>query len=453
MNRFALALASLLGLCSSTVLAWGNHSFAAYRAFERMPEVATAAPVPVESLEVFLKAEEKAIEALLKDQEAWASANLEYYPARPAGLAFSANPARTDDARRLAFLMALRVAPDSKLALYVQPDPQLQAGTAVDATRALPHSSVNTLPQPPNSTHRFVKINPGETVTPLQVIASASDEPDYGLDINLWGDSPSDWGKVYGFGPLSFGNPAVNFATQSPFHMGFFHESRVIYLAAPFLKKTFPLWRVHQYTGLAALAWRTGHPYWGWRFAGLALHYVQDLTQPYHASVSPGDGTLKLIGTNLLAMAGMPRKKNELVVLLSNRHLALEKYQTQLLRRAALAQQDTAIEQALRNPQRDASYPAWSERYTRDVVARESHDYGVELSDTLMATMPPLFVSDPAFDFGVKEAQIDVLTELGKQDATQRAQLDAAIAKLLGHFGSHSRNVLRGVLQAGGVKP
>ena len=53
----------------------------------------------------------------------------------------------------------------------------------------------------------------------------------------------------------------------------------------------------------------------------------------------------------------------------------------------------------------------------------------------------------------MKEAQIDVLTELGKQDATQRAQLDAAIAKLLGHFGSHSRNVLRGVLQAGGVKP
>lgn len=449
MNRFALALASLLSLCCSAVLAWGNHSFAAYRAFERMPEVANAAPVPVESLEAFLKAEETGIEALLKEQEQWASANLDYYPPRPVGLAFSANPARPDDARRLAFLMALRVAPNSRLALYIQPDPR----TPFDTTRALPYSAVNTLPEPPNATHRFTKVTIGESVSPVQVIASASDEPDYGLDINLWGDSPSDWGKVYGFGPLSFGNPAVNFATQSPFHMGFFHEDRIIYLAAPFLKKTFPLWRVHQYTGLAALAWRTGHPYWGWRFAGLALHYVQDLTQPYHASVAPGDGTFKLIGTNLLAMAGMPRKKNELVVLLSNRHLALEKYQTQLLRRAALAQQDTAIEQALRNHQRDANYPAWNDRYTRDVVAREAHDYGVELSDTLMATMPALFVSDPAFDFGVKEAQLDVYAELGKQDATKRAQLDAAIAELLGHFGSHSRNVLRGVLQAGGVKP
>ena len=449
MNRYALALAGLLSLCSSVVLAWGNHSFASYRAYERMPEVTNAVPVPAESLEAFLKAEEGAIEALLKEQEQWAGANLDHYPPRPAELAFVANPSRSDDARRLAFLMALRVAPNSKLALYVQPDPR----TPFDAARALPFSAVNTLPEPRDTTRRFAKVAVGELVPPLQVIASASDEPDYGLDINLWGDSPSDWGKVYGFGPLSFGNPAVNFATQAPFHMGFFHESRVIYLAAPFLKKTFPLWRVHQYTGLAALAWRTGHPYWGWRFAGLAMHYVQDLTQPYHASVAPGDGTLKLIGTNLLAMAGMPRQKNELVVLLSNRHLALEKYQTQLLRQAASAQQDTAIEQALRNPQRDASYPAWGDRYTRDVVAREAHSYGVTLSDTLMATMPPLFVSDPAFDFGVKEADIDILAELGKQDATKRAQLDAAIAELLGHFGAHSRNVLRGVLQAGGVRP
>ena len=80
---------------------------------------------------------------------------------------------------------------------------------------------------------------------PLAVVATAADEPDYGLDINLWEDSPSDWGKVYGFGNLPFGNPALNYSTQAPFHMGFFHEAKVIYLAAPFIKKTFPLLRVH----------------------------------------------------------------------------------------------------------------------------------------------------------------------------------------------------------------
>lgn len=226
-----------------------------------------------------------------------------------------------------------------------------------------------------------------------------------------------------------------------------------MYVAAPFLKKTFPLWRVHQYGGLAALAWRTGHNYWGWRFAGLALRYVQDLTQPYHASVAPGGAIAKLLGINLLAMVGLPRMKNELVVLLSNRHLALEKYQTQLLLSAAQTHRDTAIELALRNPERDTRYPAWSEHYARDVVAREAYGYGTELAETLVATMPARFVSDPGFDFGVREAQIDIVDELSKQDATKRAQLDATIAKLLGHFGSHSRNVLRGLLRADGVKP
>lgn len=449
MNRFALALTSLLALASNSVHAWGNHSFAAYRAFEHMPEVTSAAPLKVETLDAFLQAEEKAIENLLREQEAWAATQLAFYPTRPAALAFVADPNRTAEARRQAFLMALRVAPNGKFALYMQPDPQ----TPPDAARALPYAAVNTLPEQPHTTHRFASLRAGDSVSALQVIASASDEPDYGMDINLWSDSPSSWGPLYQFGPLSFGNPTIYFATQSPFHMGFFHEDRIMYLAAPFLKKTFPLWRVHQYAGLAALAWRTGQSYWGWRFAGLALHYVQDLTQPYHASVVPGGATTKLLGINLLAMVGLPRMKDELVVLLSNRHLPLEKYQTQLLLGAAQGKRDTAIELALRNSERDAGYPAWSEHYARDVVARESYGYGTELADTLVATMPARFVSDPAFDFGVHEAQIDIVDDLGKQDATKRAQLDAAIAKLLGHFGSHSRNALRGLLQAGGVKP
>ena len=60
-----------------------------------------------------------------------------------------------------------------------------------------------------------------------------------------------------------------------PFSHGFFHKDRVICLAAPLIKGIFPLPRSHQYS-------------------------------------------------SLLAMAGMPRMKNELIVLLSNRHLALE---------------------------------------------------------------------------------------------------------------------------------
>ena len=449
MKRLTLTLVALLGLAANNALAWSNHSYAAYRVFEKMPEVVNATPVAVEPLEAFLKAQEKSIETLLASQETWAQTHLEVYPPRPATLSFKADPTRTDDARRLAFLMALRVAPNSKFALYVQPDPW---SAAPDPSKLLAHSAVNTLPEPANPTRRFVALKAGDQVLPLAVLASAADEPDYGLDINLWGDSPSDWGKIYGFGALPFGNPTLNFSTQAPFHMGFYHEERIIYLAAAFIKKTFPLLRAHQFSGLAALAFRTGHPYWGWRFTGLALHYVQDLTQPYHASLSPGNSALKLVGINLLAMAGFPRLKNEMIVLLSNRHLALENYQHQLLYKAALVQQETAIEKALRGGAADASYPPWSDRYVLDVVTSQSHAYGVKLTGLLIDAMPAQYVSDPAFDFGVKESDIDLMGQLSKQDAAQRARLDSAIAELLGNFGAHSRNAVRGILKAG-AKP
>jgi len=444
MKKLGSAITLLAALAAPSAFAWGNHTFAAYRAFEKMPEVANAPAVVVEPLESFLRAEEKTLEALLASQEAWANANLEKYPARPAMLAFKADAGRNDDARRLAFLMALRVAPNAKFALYYQPDPQNPVVTGA----TLPYSAVNTLPEPLKYTQKFIAVKPGDLLSPLAVIASASDEPDYGLDINLWDDSPSDWGKVYGFGNLPFGNPALSYSTQAPFHMGFMHESRVLYMAAPFLKRTFPLLRSYQYTSLAALAFRTGHPYWGWRFTGLSLHYLQDLTQPYHASLAPGESTLKLLTANALAMAGMPGRKDNMVVLLSNRHLALEKYQTELLAAAAAARSDTPIEQSLRNQDKDRSYPEWNDRYVRDVVSAQSAAAGTPLVNTLVATMPPGYVSDPTFDFGVKEDTISLGIELAKRDPSDRARLEATIAELLGNFGAHSRNSVRGILRA-----
>jgi len=433
----------ILAFVSPQAFAWGNHSFATYRAFEEMPEVANAAAVSAEPLEAFLKAEEKPIEALLASQEAWAAVYLENYPVRPLALTFTANADWSDNARRLAFLRALRVAPDSKFALYIQPDPRTQP----DASRRLPHAAVNTLPKQPNSTYTYVALKPGEQIAPLAVLASASDEPDYGLDINLWSDSPSEWGKVYGFGPLPFGNPALSYATQAPFHMGFFHEDRVLYLAAPFLKKTFPLLRAHQYATLAMLAFRTGHAYWGWRFTGLSLHYLQDLTQPYHASLAPGVATVKLLTVNALAMAGIPSFKNDTIVLLSNRHLALEKYQTELLQNAARTKQDTALEKALRNTDKDLGYPQWGADYLRDVVSAQSSAYGPRLARTLVSTLPAGYVSDPSFDFGVNEPGINLVSELAKREAADRTRLDSMIAELMGNFGAHSRNAVRGILK------
>ena len=48
---------------------------------------------------------------------------------------------------------------------------------------------------------------PGEPVSIAEVIASASDEPDFGMDIGLFADNGTDFGQRYGFGINPLGTP------------------------------------------------------------------------------------------------------------------------------------------------------------------------------------------------------------------------------------------------------
>ena len=450
--RANVALAVFMGILSlvpGPARGWSNHGLATYWAFATMPEVANAKPVKVEPIEAFLREQEPAIEALLAAQEDWARANLSNYPPRPTALAFTADAARDDRVRRQAFLEALRVAPDIRLALFIQADPS----TKLDLTRMLPYAAVSTLPNPPLTFYRFARLDVGDIVAPLSVLATAASEPDFGTDINCWEDSPSEWGKRYGFGRLPFGNPAVNISTQGPFHMGFYHQSALVYRAAPFVSRTYPLLRVHQFFGLAELAFRTGHPYWGWRFAGNAAHYVQDLTQPYHASLLPGVSTLRMLGINLLAVLGWPRMKDEMIVLVSNRHFALERYQAQMLHHATVASEQAPILTALRPSDRDVTYPAWSENYARDVVSAEAFAFGDRLDALLAAAIPANYVSDARYDFGSQGGEVDLLDEVTKREAAKRADLESAITELFRHFGAHTRNLVRELLRASGSLP
>ena len=175
---------------------------------------------------------------------------------------------------------------------------------------------------------------------------------------------------------------------------------------------------------------------------------VAPCTQPYHASLSPGDSTLKLLAINAMAMAGLSGMKNDMVTLLSNRHLALEKYQSEVLLNSALAKQDTPIDQALRQIDKDASYPEWHDLYLRNVVSAQAASYGNRIAQTLVDSMPPGFVSDPNYDFGANEERVTLVKELVNVPTEAKLRLDALVAELLANFGAHSRNAVRGILKA-----
>jgi len=181
----------------------------------------------------------------------------------------------------------------------------------------------------------------------------------------------------------------------------------------------------------------------------MALHHVEDLTQPYHASAAPGATLGHMMWVNFKAQIGAPADRQGLVVLQGNRHFVLEQFQTRWITDAAHQRRDGPLELALRDGTRDVRYPAWSPSYVRDVVAAEAFAAGPATDSAVVVGAPAKFVTDPNFDFAANEAQLG--PELARDMQGQRDALQRQVAELLGHFGAHSRNALRGMLKQAGA--
>ncbi len=126
----------------------------------------------------------------------------------------------------------------------------------------------------------YVPMRPGETMPAGEVLATFSDEPDWGMDQNLYPIIE------YGYGPAPF-SAETGKSSQAPFHMAFLHESPIVTAMVPDLRRSFMEQRIHVFFALARAAFDHRVGYWGWRFTAWAMHYLQDLTQPYHARPFP----------------------------------------------------------------------------------------------------------------------------------------------------------------------
>lgn len=424
----------LMGATSQS-FAWSDHTLGTWQALAAMPAIVQAPPVAAETLDAFLAAEDTGLETVLAQEEQWARRNVPAYPPRPHALQFQAGgPPAT---RRQRFMAALRINPDCRLPLFLQTRP----GTQLPPESSLPWTEVTTLRHETTAREtQYLRLHPGEPVAVLEVIASASGEPDDGLDIGLWEDNGTPYGRTYGFGRQPFGDPALEFSTQAPFHMGFFHESWIIYKAAGFLRRTYPEYRIHLYRSLAAYALRTGHPYWGWRFAGWALHYVQDLTQPYHANVLPGVGTARMLWINALDIAGFHAPKDRAIRLVSNRHLALENYQYHRMRDGYLNKNpDDALLRATRNTSADAAQAPWSDATPRQVVSQQAYDWADRTDRMLEHALPARYISDPAYVFEQTEPDIDLFAVLQRAPQNMQDDMTQLASGLMQHFGTQSR--------------
>jgi hypothetical protein len=421
----------LLATCSVlqplSAWAWSNHSLGSRLAL--LDVAALQQPVAYEAFDSFVQAQAPALEQLLDEQERFAVEHFADYPARPETLRFSAQAGSAGELRER-FLQALRVNPEIRLAGFVQ---QLPGQAAEGRAPLKPEQVLLFRKLGPWSHWRYLVLKPGEAVTPLQVLSSAADEPDYGHDINLFSDNPGELGARYNFGVQPFGDARFEYSSQAPFHIGYYHEPELIYLAAPYLRQTLPHWRVYQYAGLARLAFAHGHDYWGYRFLGWAMHYVQDLTQPYHAKTVPGYSTQQLLWTALKGALGDSSERDALITRVADRHTAIERYQLERMQQLMAQPGEPApLLAAYAQTAGAEDYPAFAFDYPQQVVAAESYLSADEFDRLIGQWLANQAPAEPGFS---SSNQLHL--------ATPDAALERVLVQLFQRFGQPSRNLLK----------
>ncbi len=437
-----IACLAFASFCWAPAWAWDNHTLISRALLESMPQVTSSDQVKVESLASFLLANEAALAEHLKQDEAWMAENLWHYQARPEALAFKVSDNKDNIVER--FKRAIRINPESRLSLYLQLPPtyKLDSMPAIAAEDVSVFNDLSYI-----NTEEMMALKPGDLVKPLHVAVSANDEPDHGLDIGLFTDSGTEHGQEYGFGEQAFGNPNLEYGTQAPFHMGFYHESSVLYALGGFLKRTYPEMRIYQYQSLARFAFANGHDYWGWRFMGWGLHYIGDFSNPYHVTPVPGNSTLSTLWVGLLDMLGLPEAKYEATQLVSNRHTVLEDFQSQLM----------TLQLENNNHQHETfkalavKYPVANYQHSDpvNVFSKVSVEKADHVHQVLRKHMPHNFVMDAEVEYTDLNAKKNLVATINEHSGKEGEQaLVETVANLMADFAKHGSAYVQHILSA-----
>jgi hypothetical protein len=428
----------LLGVAVSSAHAWSRHAIGTWQALNVLPEVRSEPLVKVEPLSAFLKDQGPALEGLLQQEEQWARGHVRNYPARPEVLAYRHDKDADASVWVHRFLNAVRANPNMPLPLYVQLQPTPQA-LADNHRPGLTWQDVSLHKDASLVDAKFVALREAEFVSVLDVIATASDEPDYGLDLGLWENNATEFGQSYGFGKQPLGDPKHLASSQVSFHSGYFHESPLMYASSGALRRAFPEYRMHLWQTLARHAMLSGHPYWGWRFAGWAMHYAQDLTQPYHASVLPGSSVAGVLWWDALTISGLPQSKDDRLQRVADRHAVLESFHQQSLL-AALQKGEFSHPNllAFANLSKDQGRLVLTEFSLRDDVAKAAFIVADEVDALVSKTFP---ISGP--ELMNSNSTLNFYSAVAQHDPVARDALDKHLRDLAGNFGRVTRAIWR----------
>ena len=341
--------------------AYYNHSLIAQGALGRQAYLQKL--VTVESLDSFVTAEHAMLEKTLATVDNWATKNIDGYRPPPPDLHLI-NASRQN--LETAFLEAIRVNPQASRKYYLQ----IIDGSDYAAEQQLAWQDVCVTDY--KYSFPFVNINMGQKVKALDVVATAADEPDYGLDMGLWSNNGSEVGGRYDFGEQTFADPADLVQSQAPFHLSFMHDKVLRQLSKP-MRSNYALLRIKTYSDLAKLAKQTNHEYWACRFAGRALHYIHDLTVPFHASMTPGYSLPQVFGALAAKLCGFSKPYTTMFSDIACTHVMFEIMHYELLNSAYQRQDWSAFIYCSLTESTGEISAEIDDFYARDVVAREAY--------------------------------------------------------------------------------
>lgn len=179
----------------------------------------------------------------------------------------------------------------------------------------------------------------GTDISAYDILFTYSDEPDWGMDKDLF--SLED----YRYGSAPWGKISRGIGSQVPFHTSFLHEHPLLTRALPAVRKSFLEERVRVCFALAELAFKKGVNYWGWRFTAWAVHYLQDVTAPYHARAYPPAVFPTLL--RFLLHPDLRSPAERFADILLNHHFLFERLVHLLLNEAVKKQPDHPLLKAL----------------------------------------------------------------------------------------------------------
>lgn len=302
LKKIIAVLILFVFLCSSNIYSWNLHYLVMDRTLEHPSMAFTSNKVKVETLDEFLSKEKNSVKAAF---DAFYSQMEKKGSRRFKKTTFDVSKPNTAE-----FLRTARLNPDTKFSLVRRVLPgEKVAGKLVPFKEVSPYLEEKYFLQ-------FESMD-GKEMSIRSILYTFLDEPDWKMDHTLWGY------EEYGYGKQPYGKPE-GISSKAPFHMLFLHENFMVKLASPDLLEGMVLDRVEMFSLLAKTAYDTGHYYWAYRFGAWAIHYLQDICQPYHSNAVPFAGYGYYI--SFIFSSEKSKIKNDTTQVLSNRHFIYEDF-------------------------------------------------------------------------------------------------------------------------------